>query len=79
MTPQNRIDTICKIHGIPEVLVGTPCELDGKSGIVIDANASAGFDILLDMDFCIENCTPCQNLTLFNYSGDVIYKFEGDA
>lgn len=78
MRAQERINAACSQRGLPKILLGYRCEVDGKEGLIVDGNSSANFNVLFDSEPHVKNCHPGWRMTILNFSGDVVYKGESN-
>lgn len=74
MTRQELLDNTCKQRGLPSLAVGNPCEVDGRTGIIVGGNYSANLDVVFDGDNFASNCHPHWQMKIYNHSGDEIYR-----
>jgi hypothetical protein len=38
MDAQERIDSVCRQRGLPDIAAGNPCKVDGKFVLIVDGN-----------------------------------------
>ena len=43
---QEYIDRVSQYRGLPEIKKGDKCEVDGRSGIIVDGNSSCNFNVM---------------------------------
>ena len=73
---QEYIDLICQKRGLPEIKRGTPCEVDGRKGIIVGGNSSANLNVLFEDCPTVRNCHPGYKMRIFNPWGGVMYESE---
>lgn len=71
---QEHIDRVCKYRGLPEIKMGTPCEVDGKKGVIVGGNTSANLNVLFESNDTARNCHPGYKMRIFNPWGGVMYE-----
>ena len=71
---QEHIDRICKCRGLPKIKMGTPCEVDGKKGVIVGGNTSANLNVLFENNDTARNCHPDYKMRIFNSFGGVMYE-----
>lgn len=70
---QAAINDICTQRGLPRITKGSPCEVDGKRGVIWGGNHSANFNVKFD-DGHIGNCHPGWRMKIMNEDGDILHQ-----
>lgn len=71
---QTAINHVCLYRGLPRILKGTPCEVDGENGVIWGGNHSANFNVKFDSDGRIKNCHPNWKMKIFDGDGGTLYE-----
>ena len=75
---QKYIDRVCEYRGLPKVLKGMPCEVNGKTGKILGGNSSANFNVNFDDNNQVMNCHPYWKMKIFNLDGSIYYQHKED-
>ena len=71
---QKAINSVCEYRDVPKIKIGTPCDVNGRSGIIVGGNSSANFNVRFDDDLTIRNCHPYWKMKIFNTDGNILYQ-----
>lgn len=66
MNTQASIDRVCKMRGLGDIKRGTPCEVDGRKGIVVGGNDSANLNVLFEDSDAVSSCHPDYRMRVLN-------------
>ena len=69
---QKYIDRVCEYRGVHKIKKGTPCMVDGESGVIWGGNSSANFNVKFASDGRVRNCHPDWKMKIF-VDGKVIH------
>jgi hypothetical protein len=70
---QAAINDVCDSRGLPRIVKGMPCLVDGESGKIWGGNHSGNFNVKFDVSGNIGNCHPDWRMKIMNEDGDVLH------
>lgn len=71
---QKAINDVCMYRGLPRILKGSACEVNGEAGTIWGGNHAANFNVKYTVDGRIRNCHPEWKMKIFNSDGEVLYQ-----
>lgn len=69
---QEYINRVCEHRGLPFVLAGAKCVVDGKNGEIVNGNHSGNFQVKFE-NGAVLNCHPYWKMTIYDSNWSILY------